>query len=162
MITFQKAGSKDVRKIRNLLYQSWTRTYANIFSPEEIKSISSNWHSIELLAKQINDPSISFLIAKDKDKIIGMCNGSMSKDGSTLNIERLHVINDYQGKGIGSKLTSKIIGMFSKAVKVELEVEKNNQSAIGFYQKLGFKKVGNTSFEESGIKIPCFVMQKEL
>lgn len=162
MITYSKATLADIPQIQKLLLESWLRTYVEVFSPLQIKLISSQWHSPELLTSQINDPLTIFLVAVENHQIVGVGNGSISSDGTILNIQRLHVDQNYQGQGIGSLLMAKMMASFPRAIKVELEVEEKNQNAIQFYQKIGFQKNGQTSFEESGIVIPCFVMEKNL
>ena len=61
--------------------------------------------------------------------------------GPTLHIEDLIVSPEYRGKGIGEAL---INGVVEKAReegrdRVELDVEADNEKAIGFYKKKGFE-----------------------
>ena len=50
-------------------------------------------------------------------------------------LDTLYIANDYQGKGIGSKVLTRLKGQID-----EIKVRKENKEAIRFYQKHGFKK----------------------
>ena len=68
------------------------------------------------------------------------------------------VLNDLQGKGIGKALMQ-----FAENLARDRGYKKitmhARQNALGFYEKMGYKKVGK-EFQE--ITIPHFVMEKEL
>lgn len=54
------------------------------------------------------------------------------------------------------------IKAFPKAIKVELEVEKQNHRAYVFYQKQGFEDIGKKVFEIKGVSMPSIVMEKTI
>jgi ribosomal protein S18 acetylase RimI-like enzyme len=162
MISFQRAQATDVAEIKKLLFETWTKTYTDIYSPEVIKTITSEWHSIELLTKQIQNSDEYFGISKEGDKIIAMCNARLTHDGTIINIQRIHVLPSYQRQGIGSRLIKEAIKAFPEAVGIDLEVERNNRQAYTFYRKHGFKEVGEKVFEEKGVRIPCTIMEKAI
>jgi len=160
MVTVHKARVDDVLQIKKLLYETWTATYSGIYSLEAIKTVTSQWHSISLLTKQIQDPTSFFYIAKDIDKIVGMCNATINHEKNTINIQRLHVLPQYQRQGIGSSLMTEAIKAFPNASKVDLEVEKQNYRALSFYKKMGLKEKGGKVFQIDSVRIPCIVMEK--
>ena len=161
MITIGKAKVEEVLEIKKLLYKTWISTYSTLYSLEAINKITSEWHSVKLLTEQILDPSRLFLIAKDGDKIVGMCNtASVVNKKNKINIQRLHIDPDYQRQGIGTNLINKVIGAFLKAKKIDLEVEKQNEQAISFYKKNGYKIINEKNFEVQGIKMPCYIMER--
>lgn len=160
MITFHKATSKDVLEIKNLLRETWLDTYSSIYSQDAINMVTSEWHSVEFLLQQIEDPKGSFVVAKDGEKLIGMCNATIEHETHFVNIQRLHVLPGYQRQGIGSNLMKEVIKKFPKAEKIELEVEKQNHRAYSFYKKHGFRKSGEKVFEVNGVSLPCIVMEK--
>jgi predicted GNAT family N-acyltransferase len=76
----------------------------------------------------------------------------------TVRLRQMAVVNDLQGKGYG-----KVLMQFAENLardrgykKITMHARKN---ALGFYEKMGYKKVGQ-EFEE--ITIPHYVMEKEL
>lgn len=162
MISFQRARVKDVIKIKKILYETWKKTYADIYSPETIEMITSEWHSPELLSKQIENSNDYFGIAREEENIIAMCNARLTHDGTIINIQRLHVLPSHQRQGIGSKLIQEAIRAFPEAVGIDLEVERHNRLAYLFYRKHGFKEIGEKIFEVKGVRIPCIVMEKAI
>lgn len=162
MITIQKARVEDVTEIKKLLYETWTATYSEIYSPEAINTVTSQWHSIHLLTKQIQDSSICFYVAKDTNKIVGMCNAKADQEENSINIQRLHVLPQYQRQGIGSMLMNMVTKAFPKASKIDLEVEKQNHRASAFYKKMGFQEKGKKTFQVDSICISCIIMEKSV
>lgn len=162
MITLHKAKTENVFEIKKLLHETWICIYSEIYSPEAIEIITSEWHAPDLLSQQIQNPDVSFIIAKDEEKIVGMCNALLTHQGKKINIQRLHVSPPYQRQGIGSKLIKEALKEFPKASKVDLEVEGQNYRALAFYQKHGFRKVGEKVFEVKGIRMPCTIMEKTI
>ena len=160
MITLHKAKIEEILEIKKLLHETWTTAYSNIYSPEAIEMVTSEWHSPELLTKQVQDSSSFFEVAKDGNKIVGMCNASLTHEGKVINIQRLYVFPHYQNQGIGSMLIKEAVKAFPKALKVDLEVEKQNHRAFVFYQKHGFKEVGKKVFEVKNVRMPCIIMEK--
>lgn len=161
MIKIYKAKVEDVSEIKKLLYKTWVLTYLGLYTQEAIDKITSDWHSMKLLRKQILDQSILFLVAKDGNKIVGMCNtASYIDEGNRINIQRLYIDPKYQRQGIGTILINKVVEAFPKAHKIDLEVEKKNEKAISFYKKNDYKIVREKIFEVQNVKMPCFLMEK--
>ena len=74
MIVIHKAKAENVKDIKKLLFETWTSVYSKTYPPEAIKIITSEWHNPVLLTKQIQDPSILFIIAKENNTLLAMCN----------------------------------------------------------------------------------------
>lgn len=93
----------------------------------------------------------------DEDKLEGCCLlTKISPD--TLRLRQMAVVSGLQGKGIG-----KILLQFSENIARDRKFKKivmhARKTAVGFYEKSGYKKIG-TEFEE--VTIPHFVMEKNL
>jgi ribosomal protein S18 acetylase RimI-like enzyme len=54
----------------------------------------------------------------------------------------LHVLPEFQGQGIGSKLFKTALGWLEGIKKITVEVVNYNEPAIEFYKKFGFKEAG--------------------
>jgi N-acetylglutamate synthase-like GNAT family acetyltransferase len=95
--------------------------------------------------------------AFDEEKMLGCCLLT-SVDKDTVRLRQMAVQNNLQGKGIGAAMMN-----FAENVARDLGYKKicmhARKSAIGFYEKLGYKVAGQ-EFEE--ISIPHFMMQKKL
>lgn len=149
IIEVMDANVDDVEGIREVSRISWMSTFPNerygITSQDierrfEFKSEEDRRALIEDRKKKINDPGWHYWVAKDGEKIVGF---SIARVGDKRNIlQALHVLADYQGKGIGGKLMQKALDWLGSKKDIELSVAVYNEKAISFYEKFGFVKTG--------------------
>lgn len=108
--------------------------------------------------KELNREKDDILIAAlEEDKMLGCC--LLTKvDNHCVRLRQMAVQNNLQGKGIGGTMMNYAENVARDAGynKIIMHARK---TAIGFYEKLGYKVTGN-EFEE--ITIPHFVMEKRL
>ncbi|SEM42811.1 putative acetyltransferase [Chryseobacterium taichungense] len=71
------------------------------------------------------------------------------------NLEMLFIHNDYRGKGYGKKLFH---FMKEKHGVTKVDVNEQNHQAIGFYEKLGFRRTGRSEKDGSGKNYPIIHM----
>ncbi|MCW3161445.1 GNAT family N-acetyltransferase [Chryseobacterium oryctis] len=71
------------------------------------------------------------------------------------NLEMLFIHNDSRGKGYGKKLYQ---FMKEETNLTKVDVNEQNPQAIGFYEKMGFKKTGRSEKDGSGKKYPIIHM----
>ena len=69
------------------------------------------------------------------------------KSGLEIKLERFAVLKDYRNKGIGRRLNNFILNEIPKSKIIYLN---SQESAIGFYENLGFV-VSGSPFKEAGI-----------
>ncbi|HYH15146.1 MAG TPA: GNAT family N-acetyltransferase [Flavisolibacter sp.] len=95
--------------------------------------------------------------AYEDDHILGCCM-LVEEDPQTVRLRQMAVINDLQGKGVGSALMTfaENLARDRGYKRITMHARKN---ALGFYEKMGYKQIGE-EFEE--ITIPHYVMEKQL
>lgn len=106
------------------------------------------------LAKEKNDILLGCF---DDNKLEGCC--LLTKAGSGLaRLRQMAVVSGLQGKGVGKVLLqfAENIARDSGYKKIVMHARK---TAVGFYEKSGYKK---TSEEFEEVSIPHYVMEKEL
>ena len=95
--------------------------------------------------------------AYEDEQMLGCCM-LVEEEPQTVRLRQMAVLNDLQGKGIGKALMQ-----FAENLARDRGYRRNTmharKNAIGFYEKMGYKKIGE-EFEE--ITIPHYVMEKEL
>ena len=66
-----------------------------------------------------------------------------------LEIERIYLKKKFQGKGLGKKMIefAKEKAIQKKKNRIWLGVWEKNPKAIGFYEKVGFEKIGTHIFK---------------
>jgi len=95
--------------------------------------------------------------AFDDDQILGCCM-LVEENPETVRLRQMAVLNDLQGKGIGRAIMNfaENIARDRGYKTLSMHARKN---ALGFYEKMGYKVVGN---EFTEITIPHFKMVKNL
>lgn len=108
--------------------------------------------------KELDREKDDILIAAlEEDKMLGCC--LLTKvDNQCVRLRQMAVQNNLQGKGIGATMMNYAENVARDAGynKIIMHARK---TAIGFYEKLGYKVTGD-EFEE--ITIPHFIMEKKL
>lgn len=95
--------------------------------------------------------------AFEEDKMLGCC--LLTKiDNKSVRLRQMAVQNNLQGKGIGATMMNFAENVARDAGYKNM-IMHARKTAIGFYEKLGYKLSGK-EFEE--ITIPHFIMEKKL
>ncbi len=99
------------------------------------------------LTTELSDPNTEFYFAISDNEVVGYLKVNFGisqtelKDNNAIEIERIYVAKEFHGKKVGQALYEKAITLAKeKNVKyVWLGVWEQNQRAIRFYQKNGFR-----------------------
>ena len=100
----------------------------------------------EYLEIDKNEDMATYVLAYVKNKPVGTARWRKTKKG--IKLERFAVLEKYRSNGIGTKMTKFILKNLEETQLIYLYAQ---DSAIKFYEKLGFKSIGNL-FKEVGIK----------
>ena len=93
-----------------------------------------------------NEDVATYVLAYIKNNPVGTARWRKTEKG--IKLERFAVLDKYRLNGIGAKITKFILNNLKETQPIYLFAQ---ESAIKFYEKLGFKSIGNL-FEEVGIK----------
>lgn len=139
-ITIRHALETDAHTIREVLVETWNKTYQDSL-PESVREfVKNHWHTQRNLQSQIADGETTFLVALNQvGEIIGLTS-LYSQSLSQGFLSRLYVHPKHQRKGVGSKLLKTVLKE-APAQTVSAEVEHVNQPAQTFFEKHGFKRV---------------------
>lgn len=158
----RKANGNDLEVMRDLLVETWHNTYDEIYGVEEVRRITTQWHSIEALKNRLAKPGSEFVVAGSGRNLAGLAFAS-TEDGNTVLLHQLYVRPRSQGSGLGQALLREIESCFPNARALCLEVEGANHRAIAFYKANGFTEVGKTeNCGEPNSGIGALVFQKTL
>ncbi|UNF35748.1 GNAT family N-acetyltransferase [Bartonella krasnovii] len=97
------------------------------------------------------------MIARWMDKIAGHIFFDCS-DKDKAYLARLYVLPSYQRLGIGEKLLEQAIAINKIQGRIHLKVNSENIKGLSFYEKLGFKRIGQ--LYEDGRTL--LIMEKEI
>jgi len=145
-IVINKIGNEQIEQLQKIGRQTFSETFAESNSAENMAKYLEEAYSYEKLSAELNDPDSFFYFAILDEKVIGYLKlnkgGSQTevKDNDALEIERIYVLKEFQGKRVGQILFDKAIQIAKEqnAEFVWLGVWEENKRAIQFYTKNGF------------------------
>ncbi|MDP6339987.1 MAG: GNAT family N-acetyltransferase [Candidatus Marinimicrobia bacterium] len=101
-----------------------------------------------------NENNANYVLATVGETPVGTARWRKTDEG--IKLERFAVLDGYRSMGVGRIMTEFIINQFSGNEHIYLN---SQDTAIGFYEKLGFESVG-PMFQEAGIQHQKMVYPK--
>ncbi|MGI9386392.1 MAG: GNAT family N-acetyltransferase, partial [Methyloligellaceae bacterium] len=141
-IDIRLCGKDDLEAVSKLLRETWHATYDDIYGPKRVADITSRWHSVEALERNLALPDGVFLVAERDGRIVGTGFARFEAENKLIRCDRIYVHPDAQGTGIGYGLLGEMIARTGPADRICLEVEPGNKRAIAFYERAGFRVIG--------------------
>lgn len=149
LVEIRAACPGDIAPVRALLADLYGATYAPILGSDRALALHEHWHAAEALARQIDRPRASFLVAEEAGgEIVGHAFAS-AVQAPLLFIVRLYVAQSAQGRGLGSRLLDGLAARHPDTDRMRLYVVAGNDAALAFYRARDFAIVGEA--EEAGI-----------
>jgi len=142
-VTYRSAEAKDAEAIAQLHADSWKKHYRGI-CPDAYLDNEVDAERLKIWTQRLSNPSQAqiTLMAYDENSVLCgfVCTykGHHPEWGAYL--DNLHVHSAYQGKGIGRGLMKEVATRVHRQgsdSSLYLHVLVQNQSAIGFYEKIG-------------------------
>lgn len=130
------------------------RTFKDAFEmdndPEDFKDYLRTAFDRDILANQLQDENVGFYFVKCNNHTVGYfkLNENLAqtdiKTDHSIELERIYVLNTFQGLGIGEWMLAEIKRIASEKGKrfLWLGVWEKNHKAIRLYQRLGFTQFG--------------------
>ena len=148
------AEENDSSLLAELGRKTFYDTFIEYNTPEDMEKYLSEHYSTELQMSEIRDCDTIFLIAEIDNipvgyvKLTGQSKGDGVAGTNPMELQRIYTIQDYIGKGVGPELMKEAIREAKERGfnSLWLGVWEKNERAIKFYEKWGFKKVGNYIF----------------
>lgn len=165
MITISEAGLKDIKVIQAIAHTTWPITYGEILSKEQLDYMLDMIYSDEALTAHLHKKEQLFYLIAEEETTLGFIGiEHQYKEEPTTRIHKIYLLPETQGKGIGKKVIEEIekLALENKSKALSLNVNRFN-SALGFYQKIGFEIVDEVNIEiGNGYLMEDYVMEKRL
>ncbi|MBK9109701.1 MAG: GNAT family N-acetyltransferase [Saprospiraceae bacterium] len=142
-----KFTTNDIGRLQQISRQTFTETFASVNSTENMKKYLDEEFSIEKLLSELSDGNSEFYFATyDKDVVgylklnFGQAQTELQSDLG-VEIERIYVLREFQGKNLGQDLFNKALEIAGNknADYIWLGVWEENLKAIKFYERNGFQ-----------------------
>ena len=173
-ITLKKVSIADVVPLQKIGITTFSETFREYNTPENLNKYLAESFSIEKLSSEINNTHSEFYLAlddaKDDTNAIGYLKVNFGesqtelKDSKSFEIERIYVLREYQGKNVGQLLYQKALAIAQQnnVDYIWLGVWENNKRAINFYKKNGFITFDTHIFKLGDEQQTDFMMKLEL
>ncbi len=147
-----EATSDDAKDIAEIQKEGWLTTYVNeeigVTKEAILQKGLGNEEYVQRWKEGVTKPGTKTWVAKENGRAVGFC---FVKTGESVNqLGALYVLSSTRGGGIGTKLMEQALAFLGDEKSIELEVASYNHNAISFYERFGFKSVGDIEMPTSG------------
>jgi ribosomal protein S18 acetylase RimI-like enzyme len=150
-----KATLFQLKILQQISLQTFLDSFAHLNTENNMRAYLSSNLTEKKLAEELNNPGSEFYFAEMNGETIGYLKINTGtaqtelQDERGLEIERVYVTKEHQGKKIGQMLFNKAIEVADKKNKayIWLGVWEENAKAIQFYKKNGFVQFDSHIFK---------------
>jgi ribosomal protein S18 acetylase RimI-like enzyme len=145
-IEIRKVTTNDLEELQKIARLTFYETFASGNTEENMNKYLDEAFSFTKLTTELSDNNAEFYFATIDNKVIGYLKLNFGQsqtelqDNKAVEIERIYVLKEYHGKGVGQLLYDQAIKIARQknAHYVWLGVWEKNPRAINFYKKNGF------------------------
>jgi ribosomal protein S18 acetylase RimI-like enzyme len=153
-LQLKRCTKEDIPLLATISERTFRDAFEDQNNPDDFEQHIKSAFSLNTIRKEVLNEHAAFYFVKDKDEVLGFFKvnnyGAQTDihDEQSLELERIYILSDYQGRGIGSWIMEQVISMARAAGKsyIWLGVWEANIKAIRFYEKLGFATFGKHPF----------------
>jgi diamine N-acetyltransferase len=142
-----KVGTEAIPLIQQLTIEVWPQTYSSLLSEEQIIYMLNLMYSEDALQQQMNAGS-QFIVASYNHRPVGFASYGSTHNANEYKLHKLYVLQSVQKTGAGKKMLHYILqeAQTHGANHLILQVNRQNENAIGFYERMGFQREAEADF----------------
>ena len=157
-ISLAKTNAATAAQLADLGRQTFQDTFAATNTAADMAAYLAASFGPDLQLAELQDRDTTFLLAHMQAELVGYAklrdNSALGlpegqDPAGRLEIERLYVREDWQGTGLGAALMRGILALAEQlhCSAVVLGVWEKNDKARAFYQRFGFREIGQHAFQ---------------
>ena len=149
-LRLEKCGMEQLDALTEISRVTFEDAFAHLNEPDDFKVYLDSAFSRENMEAELKNKDSSFYFVYDETELAGYFKLNKGraqtdiKDEDSMEIERIYVLANFQGRKIGQWMMDriKVIAGAEKLKYIWLGVWEENTAAIAFYIKHGFEKFG--------------------
>jgi len=169
-IVIKRVKRDETLQLQKLCKQTFLETYASGNTEEDMKRYLNEAFSSDRLEEELTDKDSEFYFALLDSMPIGYLKINLGKSqteikgGNSLEIQRIYVLKEFQGRKVGKSLFRKAleIAQQKRLDFIWLGVWEENPKAIQFYKKLDFEAFDKHTFVLGDDPQTDIMMKKDL
>lgn len=146
-ITVTKVTPQDISQLQKIGKDTFYESFSEMNDAADMEEYLREGFSIKKITAEVNDNNTLIYFAKIEGQVIGYLKLNFGasqtefQDENAMEIQRIYVSKDFQGKNIGQLLYEKAIEVAKQkhVGYVWLGVWEKNPRAIKFYERNGFE-----------------------
>ncbi|MDF4201553.1 GNAT family N-acetyltransferase [Maribacter sp. SA7] len=147
-LKFKLCSLNDLEKLRLISEQTFVTAFEKDNDPVDFKNYIDKAFALEKIKEELLNSNSDFYFVYQNSKIIGYFKLNVGDAQSeviadeSIELERIYVLAQYQGKGLGKCFLDYIknLALNKSKKKLWLGVWEHNTAAIQFYEREGFVK----------------------
>jgi diamine N-acetyltransferase len=155
MATFRTPMSKDAPALAELGRSTFVEAFGHLYSADNLKMFLDDAYSVGSINQDICDPSRIYRVAEVDGRMVGYCKLGLRitldvdlGNRRGLELKQLYLRQDSLGTGVAQSLMEWALAeaRARNMDDVVLSVWSGNARAQRFYQRYGFRHIGDTYF----------------
>ncbi|BBI32418.1 GNAT family N-acetyltransferase [Cohnella abietis] len=138
-VSLCKANLKDAMTI----YEMQVRAFMPLLEKYQDYDTSPANESVERIITRINQSFTDYYIIKNFELAVGGIR-VVKKDNKAYRVSPIFIMPEHQGKGIAQKVFAMIEQIYDDAKSWELDTIMQEEGNCYLYEKLGYKRTGET------------------
>ena len=157
-ISIAKANLATATRLAALGSQTFSETFAADNTPEDMAAYLAENYGPEIQLSELQQARYTFLLAEMQGELVGFAKlwrdsplGLAADEPAQgrLEVKQLYVVEDWIGTGLGAALMRRIqdLAQAENCTAIVLGVWERNERAKAFYQRYGFREIGELAFK---------------
>jgi len=147
-LQYAKCALKDLQQLRLISEQTFVHAFEKDNDPKDFKNYIEKAFALNKIMEELLNTYSDFYFVYNIDVLVGYFKLNIMSAQSdvhcddSMELERIYVLKEYQGLGLGEQFLHRIkkIAQERKKKMLWLGVWEKNKRAIKFYQRHGFQK----------------------
>lgn len=158
-LVLREPTSADMAALSILGIAAFVHKFGDLYCPEDLMPFLAETYSEAALARALRDPGQRFQVAERSGVLVGWARLALrcsfpehARGQAAMELKQLYTAPNAQGAGIGAALMDWAMAMFARlgADEVQLSVWQHNPGAQRFYQRFGFSRLAEVTFQVGG------------
>jgi len=166
----RECTESDLGTLREISYSTYYETFRHLNDPANMRAYLEQAFAVDKLRNELLNGGSDFYFLYTGEELSGylkLNEGAAQTDifdPEALEIERIYIVKEQQGTGLGRILMDEAINIATSRGKkyLWLGVWEKNPRALEFYKQYGFYRVGSHSFFMGHEEQTDYIMRKDL